>query len=83
MHSELVWFSTLIGQKKGSLDNSHVFFCQCSLYTFCTADLTEILEKIHFFSFYTAFYAPIGVKNIVLSYERENVIEFHTYWKSN
>ncbi len=32
---------------------------------------TEILEKIHFFSFYTAFYAPIGVKNIVLSYEGE------------
>ena len=33
--------------------------------------LTEILENIHFFSFYTAFYAPIGVKNIVLSYEGE------------
>ena len=31
--------------------------------------LIEILEKIHLFSFYTAFYAPIGVKNIVLSYE--------------
>ncbi len=32
---------------------------------------TEILEKIHFFSFYSAFYAPIGVKNCVLSNERE------------
>ena len=31
--------------------------------------LTEILEKIHFFSFYTAFYAPIRVKNIVFNYE--------------
>ncbi len=31
--------------------------------------LIEISEKIHLFSFYTAFYAPIGVKNCVLSYE--------------
>ena len=32
---------------------------------------TEILEKIHLFSFYSAFYAPIGGKNIVLSNEGE------------
>ncbi len=31
--------------------------------------LTENLEKIHLFSFYTAFYAPIRVKNIVFNYE--------------
>ena len=38
--------------------------------------LTEILEKIHLFSFYTAFYAPIGVKNIVLSYESNFMQQF-------
>ena len=45
--------------------------------------LTEILENFHLFSFFTAFYAPIGVKKCVLSYEGKNVLEFHTCWKSN
>ena len=38
--------------------------------------LTEILEKIHLFSFYTAFYAPIGVKNIVFKYESNFMQQF-------
>ncbi len=38
--------------------------------------LTEILEKIHFFLFYSAFYAPIGVKNIVFKYESNFMQQF-------
>ena len=38
--------------------------------------LPEILEKLHFFSFYSAFYAPFWVKNIVLSYESNFMQQF-------
>ena len=43
---------------------------------------SDNVRKSSFFSFYSAFYAPIWVKNIVLSYEGKNVIAFHTCWKS-